>query len=200
MLAKRPSQRPTDAERGRRDDRVALATHGPRVEGLRARRRIDHADGERALQRRATDDVRPPLAARRPRRAARPTRFETLRGAIAAHGGHLDVLADGSLLVTLEGAATPTDNAARAARCALAMRSLLPSLPMVLVAGQGEMKGNVADGRRSSIAAPTLLGGVDEKDAVRLDDVIAGLLDRRFEVRVDGGAISLVGELEASAP
>ncbi len=201
MLAKRPSQRPMDANAV--GAMIASLSRPTALESKVSARAVEATTP--AANALSSDERRMMcvLLSRAPAEGALADgaidTFETLRGAIAAQGGHLDVLANRSLLVTLEGAGTPTDNAARAARCALAMRSLLPSLPMVLVAGQGEMKGNVAMGPVIDRGA-TLLGGVDEKDAVRLDDVIAGLLDRRFDVRVDGGAISLVGELEASAP
>src|SRR5262249_15119215 len=52
-------------------------------------------------------------------------------------GGKLDRLADGSALVAVAGAGAPTDLAARAARCALRLRRLLPDEPIALVVGRG---------------------------------------------------------------
>src|SRR5262249_47663561 len=126
--------------------------------------------------------------------AARPDE-DALRAAVAPHGGRLDVLADGSLLVTVERTGTPTDHAARCARCALTLRALLPELPIALVAGEGVLSGRVP-------LAPVTDGGAglpshaEARGPVRIDDVMAGFLDGRFEVRAEGEALSLVGERE----
>jgi serine/threonine protein kinase len=51
--------------------------------------------------------------------------LERLRAAVAPHGGRLELLADGSCLVSLVGAGAAADQAAQAARCGLAMSSSL---------------------------------------------------------------------------
>ena len=114
---------------------------------------------------------------------------ELLRAAVARHGGKLDLLADGSLLVTLQGGEVATDRAARAARCGLAMRALLGEIPIALVAG------------REAAAAP--IGQVAERGirllnagssaGVRLDEVAAALLDARFELARDASGLYLLG-------
>src|SRR5262249_20989300 len=48
-------------------------------------------------------------------------RESALRQAVESHGGKLDFLADGSILVTLSSTGAATDQAVRAARCALEM-------------------------------------------------------------------------------
>ena len=118
----------------------------------------------------------------------------SLRSAVVAHGGRLDVLADRSLLVTLDGELSPADDATRAARCALAMRALFPSLPIALVAGERETQRRIAMGPVIDRGA-TLLRSIDARGTIRVDQVIAGFLDGRFQVREDGGSLSLVGEL-----
>jgi tetratricopeptide (TPR) repeat protein len=126
-------------------------------------------------------------------------RYRAMRAALAARGGHLEVLADRSLLVTVEGVAAPTDDAARAARCALAMRALLPELPIALAAGVGEVRGGVAIGPVIDRGAALLGGAAGARGGVYIDAAIAGLLDRRFEVREERGALLLVDERDAAA-
>ncbi len=121
---------------------------------------------------------------------------DALRDAIAAHGGALDVLADRSLLVTIAGKGTPADHAAHAARCALAMRAHLPSLSIVLVAGEGVWKGRVPMGPVIDRGA-ALLATVPAGGPAWLDEVVAGFLDARFHVRTDGDTITLLGERDA---
>src|SRR5262249_60748330 len=62
---------------------------------------------------------------------------EPLRAAASAQGGRVELLADGTVVALLPGSGTPTEQAARAARCALAMRKSLPGIPMVLATGRG---------------------------------------------------------------
>jgi hypothetical protein len=110
------------------------------------------------------------------------------------HGGELHVLVDGSLFVTLAGAGAGagTDQAVKAARCALAMRAILPGVPMVLVAGRAIVSGRIPMGDAIDRGVAMLHRG--SADEVRIDDVIAGLLDARFEVRADATGRYLVGE------
>src|SRR5262249_35149411 len=92
----------------------------------------------------------PPLDAPDDERAPEPTtspaivrtefeddRQRPLRAVAEVYGGSLEQLADGSLVVTLKGAGAATDQAARAARCALSLRDLLPEVPMAIATGRG---------------------------------------------------------------
>ena len=56
---------------------------------------------------------------------------------VRVHGARLHPLPDGSVVLTLPDAGKATDQAARAARCALAMRAVLPDVPMVVATGRG---------------------------------------------------------------
>jgi tetratricopeptide (TPR) repeat protein len=116
-----------------------------------------------------------------------------VEAAVARHQGRLHDLTSGALLVTFRGAGAATDQAAQAARCALALRLCAPGAPIAAVAGRG---------------APTLTaegGEVLERGlgllrassrAVRLDEVIAGLLGARFQIEGDAGGLVLAGERE----
>jgi tetratricopeptide (TPR) repeat protein len=106
------------------------------------------------------------------------------------HGGQVERLADGTVVATVSGNGTATDQAARAARMALAMRAVVPDAPMALATGRGEV-------------APLPVGEVIERaaallqaaapGALRIDDVTAGLLDASFDVGGPPGGRALHG-------
>ncbi len=83
-----------------------------------------------------------------------------LRAIVKSYGGALAFLADGVAIATFSGG-VPTDEAPRAARCALAMHEALPNVPLAIAMGRGE-SGEGAEGR-----AP--IGAVidDAADALR---------------------------------
>jgi tetratricopeptide (TPR) repeat protein len=100
------------------------------------------------------------------------------------HGRH-QTLADGLVLVTVEGPGVATDHAARAARCALELRALVPGVRMALVAGRGTNVERLPMG--ATIERAVRLLDRAEGGQLRLDDVMAGLLDARFDI---GGGVS----------
>jgi hypothetical protein len=114
-----------------------------------------------------------------------------LREVAAQHGGNLERLVDGSYVVTLAGGGGASDQAIRAARCALALKVIAPTAPMALATGRGVMAGGWPVGEAIDRAARLVAVGVD---AVRIDEVTAGLLDSRFDVRGDGAGLTVVGE------
>jgi eukaryotic-like serine/threonine-protein kinase len=119
-------------------------------------------------------------------------------------GGRLEILADGSLAVTMAGAGSATDQAMRAARCALAIRAERPRAPMALVTGLGAPGspwplGEVIDRAASLIDGARPFERADDASAVRpvcIDDVTAGLLDERFDVTAGTHGVELSGERE----
>ncbi|WP_437957752.1 protein kinase [Sorangium sp. So ce119] len=159
------------------------------------------------------------LVAEMPAIAAPDSAELALRTLVADHGGGFDRLADGTCVVTFLSAGahdgqrsssagstggTATDHAGQAARCALAMRSLLPRAPIALATGRGRLRGRssageaidraaflVEDARRARAAG-------EEAPAIRVDALTAGLLEGRFEIdRAAGGAGLLRGERAA---
>ncbi|WP_437733807.1 serine/threonine-protein kinase [Sorangium sp. So ce1335] len=149
-----------------------------------------------------------------------------LRVLVADHGGGIDRLADGTWVVTFLGVprapgsadahdgqrpssagstgGTATDHAGQAARCALAMRALLPRAPIALATGRGRVRGRssageaidraallVEDARRARAAG-------EDAPAIRVDALTAGLLEGRFEIdRAASGAGLLRAERAA---
>jgi tetratricopeptide (TPR) repeat protein len=124
-----------------------------------------------------------------------------VRDVARAFGGHAEGLLGGVVLVKMTPSDVATDHAANAARCALALRALLPDNPMALAVGralvqEGTLAGSVIDEAASLLlsTAPT------PSAAVRLGQVAAGLLDSAFDVRGDSVSLVLVGEREGGFP
>src|SRR5262249_13426480 len=117
-------------------------------------------------------------------------------------GARLTFLADGSTLVTIAARAlVATDQAAQAARCALALRALCPDRPMALATGRADVTGKLPAGDTLDQAARLLLKIADSPRrprpaSIAIDDVTAGLLDARFEVADGDLGLVLCGEHE----
>jgi tetratricopeptide (TPR) repeat protein len=115
-----------------------------------------------------------------------------MREAAEARGGRLEVLVDGSILVTIAGASRiATDQAAQGARCALALRAFSGDRAIALATGRAELYGQIPVGEVIDRAVRMLVkrGEGGAGPAIALDEVTAGLLDARFEVK--GGPFGL---------
>jgi len=124
-----------------------------------------------------------------------------LEAAVSTHGGQLEPLAEGSLVATFLASASATDLAMRAARCALAMRSVVPDCAMALATGRGTMAerfplGEVIDRAAAMLRSRPRRVPAAELYPVRVDEVTAGLLDTRFELSGDRAGLLLCGERE----
>ncbi|AUX42432.1 uncharacterized protein SOCE26_038640 [Sorangium cellulosum] len=129
---------------------------------------------------------------------------ETLPGAlfqeVSARGAHVELLQGGAAVVTMLGRGTATDLAAQAAGAALALRRDMPCWPMALSLGWSAPTGQMP--LRDTIdRAARLLSAPGPREAGRafpiaLDDLLAGLLDARFELREHDDGFFLVGERE----
>ncbi|UQA59996.1 protein kinase domain-containing protein [Polyangium aurulentum] len=122
-----------------------------------------------------------------------------LRRVVAEFGGQLELLVDGTAVVALAGAGVATDGAVAAARCALALRPHAADGPIVLVTGRAETTARLPVGAAVDRAARMLARREHERDApspITLDEVTAGLLDSRFDVRPSGAGFVLHGERE----
>ncbi len=114
---------------------------------------------------------------------------------VRQYGARIHPLPDGSVVVSLPEAERATDQAARAARCALAMHGILPEVPLVVSTGHGRFSTWSAVGEVIDNGALLLRGTAP--GAIRLDDVAAGLLDARFDVWRDGTVPYLRAERDA---
>jgi len=108
--------------------------------------------------------------------------------------GTVDSLVDGHMLVTFRSARTATDEAARAARCALAFGAAI----------EGERAAIVAVQSAGDTFLNTTLNGLlpalerAPSDAVAVDDVTAGLLGTFFDVGGDERGLFLLGERDVT--
>ncbi|HSK00217.1 MAG TPA: protein kinase [Kofleriaceae bacterium] len=123
---------------------------------------------------------------------------EALQRAIQPYGGRLEQLADGSTIVVLEAdRQVATDQAAQAARCALALRALANGRPMAIAMGRTETAGRLPEGDvldRVSRLLADVAGAAGDPPPIALDEVSAGLLDARFDVVEQQGGLLLHGE------
>jgi serine/threonine protein kinase len=130
------------------------------------------------------------------------TKELSMRETSESRGGRFELLADGTVLVTI-GRTTriATDQAALGARCALALRELGEGRPMALATGRAEVTGQVPVGEAIDRAARMLskrggAGPIEEGQLapIAIDEVSAGLLDGRFDVRGSPEGLWLHGE------
>ncbi len=144
-----------------------------------------------------------------------PPREEAIGALAEEHGGRLDRLADGTRVVTLAGSGVATDHATRAARFALALRAVLPDVPMALATGRAEVArglpvgeaieratlllGRRADAARAGERASKRRGGAPgprPPAVIAVDHVTAALLGPRFQVTDGEDGLALEGPRE----
>ncbi|WP_437964096.1 protein kinase [Sorangium sp. So ce260] len=118
------------------------------------------------------------------------SRTETLRQIAARHGGRLELLQSQWLLIALSGAEAPTDLAARAAHCAIALRAELGGVPMSIATGLAEVAGRLPVGALIDRVVQLFPQRPRPPESgIRLDGATAGLLARSFDMaQVDEGA------------
>ena len=119
---------------------------------------------------------------------------DTLGGVVHSHGGSLAFLADGAAIASFQGNALPADEAPRAARCALALRELLPDVPIAIAMGLGVV-GDARVGKVIDAAARAIRDA--PPPAIRLSGISDGLLPE-FEVLHDERGILLIGRKDAA--
>ena len=227
MLAKDPSRRPASGG--------AVLQELSTLEGLDAERRVRPVRRPPALTRgeQRMTSVIVAMAASRVRSsplaetvAADDTisAIRPLRPPADAFGAQVEHLLDGSVVASLSEQGAATDQAARAARCALSIRASLPDARVVLATGRaivsgrlpiGEvideavrMLGETSEGEGSPLqegpvqvaeahAKRRSQGALAPMGPVIVDDVTAGLLDTRFDVRGGKAGLELHGERES---
>jgi tetratricopeptide (TPR) repeat protein len=152
-------------------------------------------------------------------------KHEALEAEVQRHGGRLSPLEGTTSVATLVAGGAATDLAARAARCALAVRALAPRAAMALATGRGDPMAGASNGDAIDRAA-NLLQVARARDVgrgagrltsrpddtagypaqgqaagprlpVRIDEVTAGLLDPTFDVGGDEIGLLLRRERDA---
>src|SRR5262249_6744962 len=117
--------------------------------------------------------------------------------AAAIQPARVEILADDALLVLLAGAEATTDQAARAARLAVAAGRLLPGRGIAIATGRAQVGGA---GRPPRLPVGDLIDKAARAlarapaGAISVDEGTAGLLDAHFEVQGIAGTLLLVGE------
>jgi hypothetical protein len=124
-----------------------------------------------------------------------------VRRAVEERGGSVDPLARGAWLITIPNAASPAEEATRAARCALALAAIRPQAPVfvstgrVLVTGQHRV-GEVIDRAAAALVEARQTG---KAGGVHVDATTAELLHGRFRLTGDGPWWRLIAEADALA-
>ncbi|MGK4000337.1 serine/threonine-protein kinase [Sorangium sp. So ce1024] len=155
------------------------------------------------------------VAAREPRHTSANSAASTLVSALPrelttklhtrtqSFGARVDTLADGTLLLSIAGVGDASEQAARAARCALELGELLPGASVVLATGRAEQTGSLPVGpvmdRAAALLALAERAPCPERQPapVRIDDVTRALLDARFEIEpAPSGTFLLLQERE----
>jgi hypothetical protein len=124
-----------------------------------------------------------------------------LRAAIERFGGKLEVLGSGTAVARIGAHGAASDQAVQAARCALALRALLPEAPLALAMGRGDLSsylpvGDVLDRVAKLLDVAGVRPGPESAEGrpIRIDDVTAGLLDARFVLGGDAASLWLESE------
>jgi tetratricopeptide (TPR) repeat protein len=114
------------------------------------------------------------------------TAEEALRRTIGPFGGTLRRLDDGAATVVIEASEqVATDHAARTARCALALHALAEGSPLAIAMGRTDSARKLPSADlidHASRLRPHDEAAADGPPSIVLDEVIAGLLDARFDV------------------
>ncbi|WP_437684232.1 protein kinase domain-containing protein [Sorangium sp. So ce131] len=215
LLAKDPEERPRDGAEvvealravGTREapaeSRSEAASASAVTLGRSERRAISLVllGPERRGEARATETLPEESAAETlPEERAAPE-GEGLRRAAEAFGGRFEVLCDGSAVALFAGMGMATDLAGQAARAALALRTRVPGRVMAVASGRDETAGQVLasdtlDRAASLLTTSALPPQGEASSPIRLDEMTAGLLDARFEVRQTEAGLVLRGELD----
>src|SRR5262249_28495780 len=115
------------------------------------------------------------------------------------HRGRLDVLFNGVLLVTLPDQGLLSDQAGRAAACALVLRGVLPKVKMAIATGRTELGGPSSIGEAIG-GATHMIEHHNPSMGIAIDRVTAALLDAAFEITGDSANRSLVGPRAVELP
>jgi hypothetical protein len=119
-----------------------------------------------------------------------------LETALAPFAARVAKLRDGALACVLTSAAR-TDQARQAVRCALALRREHPDLPVVVASGRAQLTGLLPVGEAIDRASRLLMAAVAPelpREAVRLDDLTAGMLGAGFALGGDAESLAVLAE------
>jgi serine/threonine protein kinase len=132
-------------------------------------------------------------------------RYQRAADVIAEYAARNDWLMTGELVVTLSGLHDATDLTAKAARCAMALAKIFVGTRVVMATGRGNADNNAPVGEvidraaamlRSENAAESQEYELDQDpaQAIRVDELSARLLERRFSIIRRSDGYRLLGE------
>jgi hypothetical protein len=127
-----------------------------------------------------------------------PAELDRVGEIVRRHGGDPARLANGALLVTLGGRRSTTEQVVSAAACAMELRQAFPSARVALATGRARTTAGGPLGPAIDQAATLLAHSMSP--GIRIDEVTAGLLGDRFEVRPDGAGRILVAQRRDAEP
>ena len=112
------------------------------------------------------------------------------------HEVRLERLLDGSVVASFSTTTSAKDAAARAARCALALRRLRPRDAIAVATGRGRVAGALPSGEviDRAVALARARRGPTDGGSLRIDEGLVGLLDPRFLVRSEAEGFVLESE------
>jgi tetratricopeptide (TPR) repeat protein len=126
---------------------------------------------------------------------------DAMRTLLSPHGAQVELLADGSLVLTLLAShGSAADPASLAARCALILQERWPEAAVVLTTGRGRLDhhfpvGEAMDRAGQLLRQVEMLPATSSSASVLLDEVTAGLLGPGFQVsRPRSGLFLLHGQ------
>lgn len=132
-------------------------------------------------------------------------RYQRAAEVLSEYSARSDWLMTGELVVTLGGLHDATDLATKAARCGMALSKIFEGTRVVMATGRGNADSNVPVGEVIDRAAAMLRGpspaesqeyelDVDPTLAMRVDELSARLLERRFLIIRRNDGYRLLGE------
>jgi eukaryotic-like serine/threonine-protein kinase len=221
MLQKNPEWRPANGATVRDEiDRIAVAVH--EVESRSAARPPSLSRGERSMVTVVIAET-PPLGPVQRTEALSSTDIQgscaieadAFAATLATDPGRalvadlaarfhaqFEYLAEGILVATLTGAHAATDQAAHAARSALAIRRAFPRAPIAVATDRALLTGRLPIGPVIDKAVKMVReageGRAFGEATIHLDDVTAGLVPSRFQLRPCSGGALLLGEEDAT--
>lgn len=214
MLAKNKAARPADGGAVARAIQAIARSSSLPPRSLRAPSSLTGIE-QRVVSIVVAQDA-PPILPGRCTGVQDPDRTRAVQAEATRFGAQLEHLVDGSVVAIRAGDGVATDQAATAARFALALRKLLPDATIVLTTGRAVLSGKGPVGEAIERAAAILRAVPREREDIggeagqagkpggtlrgvrplRIDEVTAGLLDVRFDVRGDSQMLRLCGQRE----
>jgi eukaryotic-like serine/threonine-protein kinase len=125
-------------------------------------------------------------------------RVQAVRALSERFGARIERLADGTIVGVFQDLGYATDQAAMAARAALALRQVTAGGPIVIATGRGMVSGSLPVGEVIDRAVALLRRAGHA--GIHLDEVTVSLLDGRFQLQKGAQTMTLVGEVQEGGP